>query len=323
MNSSTCTNCATVHDLAFASSYSLIFMIGLLLNSTALYIFIFGDVVCSITTIYMKNLVVCDLLLLASLPLRIYYYGWQPQLSQTTCEVTGLLLLVNIYGSIFFLTCISSDRWMAVCFPLRSWAQAIRQQAKYICMGIWTLSIGGTIPTYFADKNSVKNSTLCFDEHPHYITNVGISSAMVLCYVITLVVMVTSSYGLLRIFHRSASVEMELINISKIRFMVLMNVAIFLGCFLPYHLTVLSYLVPGLNKKYLDQGYKYVLLLSCVNAVLDPLAYYFTTETFQRLVPLEPFLRSRVSHSDYVEEVMLSDQPLRAELPPAFGIPLS
>ncbi|XP_025023821.1 lysophosphatidic acid receptor 6-like [Python bivittatus] len=323
MNSSSCSNCARGHDLAFASSYSLIFMIGLPLNSAALYFFIFGDVVRSITTIYMKNLVVCDLLLLASLPLRIYYYGWQPQLSQTTCEMAGLLLLVNMYGSIFLLISISSDRWMAVCFPLSSWAQAIRRRAKYICVSIWTLSIGGTIPTYFVGKNAMKNSTQCFDGHPQYIANVSISSAIVLCYAIALVVMVTSSFGLLHVFHRSASVEMELINISKIRFMVVMNVAIFLGCFLPYHLTVLGYHVPGLNKKYLDQVYKYVLLLSCVNAALDPLAYYFITETFQHLMPLQPFLRSRISHSDYMEGIMLSGQPLRAEPPPAFGIPPS
>ncbi|XP_034277248.1 lysophosphatidic acid receptor 6-like [Pantherophis guttatus] len=317
MNSSKCHNCARVHDLVFASSYSLIFMIGLLLNSTALYIFIFRDVVRSITTVYMKNLAVCDLLLLASMPLRIYYYGWQPQLSQTTCEMGGLLLLVNMYGSIFFLTCISSDRWMAVRFPLSLWSQAIRRQAKYICVGIWTLSIGGTIPTYFAGKNTPKNSTLCFDEHPHYITNVGISSTMVLCYAITLAVMVTSSYSLLHVFHRSVSVEMELINISKIRLMVVTNVAIFLGCFLPYHLTVLCYLVPWLNETpSLDLAYKYVLLLSCVNAALDPLVYYFTTETFQRQVPLEPFLRTRASHSDYVEGIMLPSQSLEAQSPP-------
>ncbi|KAM3851088.1 lysophosphatidic acid receptor 6-like [Vipera latastei] len=318
MNFSNCSNCARVHDLVFASSYSLIFMIGLLLNSTALYIFIFGDVVRSITTIYMKNLAVCDLLLLASMPLRIYYYGWQPQLSQTTCEVAGLLLLVNMYGSIFLLTCISSDRWMAVRFPLSSWAQAIRRQAKYICVGIWTLSIGGAIPTYFAARNATKpNSTLCFDENPQYITNAGISSAMVLCYAITLVVTVTSSYNLLHVFHQSVSVEMELINISKIRLMVVTNVVIFLGCFLPYHLTVLCFLVPELNGKYLVQAYRYVLLLSCVNAALDPLAYYFTTETFQRQVPLEPFLRSRGSHCVYVEEVMLAGQPMETQPPSA------
>ncbi|XP_058019821.1 lysophosphatidic acid receptor 6-like [Ahaetulla prasina] len=318
MTSSNYHNCTRVHGLVFASSYSLIFMIGLLLNSTALYIFIFRDVVRSITTVYMKNLAVCDLLLLVSMPLRIYYYGWQPQLSQPICEMAGLLLLVNMYGSIFFLTCISSDRWMAVRFPLSSWSEAIRRQAKYICVGIWTLSIGGTIPTYFAGKNTPKNSTCCFDEHPQYITNVGISSTMVLCYAITVAVMVTSSYSLLRVFHRSVSVEMELINISKIRLMVVTNVAIFLGCFLPYHLTVLCYLVPWLNGKHsLDLVYRYVLLLSCVNAALDPLVYYFTTETFQRQVPLEPFLRTRASHSDYVEGIMLPGQSLEAQSLPA------
>ncbi|XP_066480042.1 lysophosphatidic acid receptor 6-like [Tiliqua scincoides] len=274
-------------DQAFASIYSLLFIGGLPLNIAALYFFCFGWVVHSTTTIYMKNLAVCDLLLLTSLPLRVYYYSRRPQLPQAVCDTTGLLLLVNMYSSIFLLTCISWDRCMALCFPLSRRAQAVRQQAKYICAGAWALSIVGTIPTYFVPNQKVSNRTLCFDSQPDYIRARAVTSAMVLCFALPLAIMVTCSCSLLRAVHHSTAVQMELVNGSKIKHMVMTNVAIFLGCFLPFHVTVLCYQVPALKEEHLTMAYKCALLLACANATLDPLAYYFATETFQHFVSMD------------------------------------
>ncbi|KAJ6661226.1 hypothetical protein lerEdw1_015363 [Lerista edwardsae] len=290
-------------DVAFASIYSLLFIGGLPLNIAALCVFCFGWVGRSTTTIYMKNLAVCDLLLLASLPLRVYYYSKRLYLPQLVCDITGLLLLVNMYSSLFLLTCISWDRCTALCFPLSRRAQTVRQQAKYICAGAWALSIMGTIPTYFVIPDRTVNRTGCFDTQPDYIKAPAVSSAMVLCYVLLLAIMVTCSCGLLRAVHQSTAVQTELVNGTKIKHMVVTNVAIFLGCFLPYHVTVLCYQVPALIGEHLDMAYKCSLLLACANATLDPLAYYFATETFQHLVTsLDHRLGARGSHHSNREE---------------------
>lgn len=275
-------------DLAFASIYSLLFIGGFPLNIAALCVFCFGWVGRSTTTIYMKNLVVSDLLLLASLPLRVYYYSMRPDLPQLVCDTTGLLLLINLYSSLFLLTCISWDRCVALCFPLSCRVQTVRHQAKYICAGAWALSFVGTIPTYFVTPKT--NRTHCFDTEPDYIKAPAVSIAMVLCFVLLLAIMVTCSCSLLHAAHQSTAVQMELVNGTKIKHMVVTNVAIFLGCFLPYHVTVLCYQVAALDGELLAMAYKCSLLLACVNATLDPLAYYFATETFQHLVTMDHFL---------------------------------
>ncbi|XP_061482003.1 lysophosphatidic acid receptor 6-like [Rhineura floridana] len=308
-----CTNCSQVADLAFASMYSLIFAAGLPLNLVALCIFAFGGAGRSITTTYMKNLAISDLLLLLSLPLRVWYYTWRPQLPQPICEAAGMLLLVNMYGSLFLLACISWDRCMAVCFPLRPWAQAMRQQAKCICTAVWVLSFAGTIPTYFVHMADRKNSTLCFDGRPRYIASPGVSCAMVLAFALPLTVMVTCSCRLLQAVQQSGAVQMELVNETKIQHMVVTNVAIFLGCFLPYHVAVLCYQVPELKGDRLDRAYQCTLLLACANATLDPFAYYFATETFQHLVAMDRLFRGRDSHSNNVGGAELVAQPLRAQ----------
>ncbi|KAL8184159.1 UNVERIFIED_CONTAM: hypothetical protein K2H54_007985 [Gekko kuhli] len=309
-------------DVAFVSIYSLLFVVGLPLNVAALWIFFFRGALRSITTIYMKNLAASDLLLLASLPLRVYYYSKKPLLSQMVCEIAGLLLLVNMYSSIFLLTCISWDRCMAVCFPLRPRAQALRQQAKYICAGVWTLSILGSIPFYFGYGMKWGNDTLCFDSRPRYIEDPRISSAMVVSFAVPLVIMVTCSCSLLRVVHQSAVVQMKLVKGAKIQHMVVTNVAIFLGCFLPYHLVVLCYQVGALNSHW-DRVYRWALLLACANATLDPLAYYFATETFQHLVAMDHLFQGRGSHTNHAEGTEQLSRPLETQRQSALSTPVS
>nr|XP_028581243.1 lysophosphatidic acid receptor 6-like [Podarcis muralis] len=292
-----CTNCTRPTDQAFAGMYALIFAVGLPLNIAALCIFVLGRAGRSITITYMKNLVACDLLLLASLPLRVHFYGWRPRLPQLLCEGVGTLLLVNMYCSIFLLTCLSWDRCLAVCFPLSPRAQAARQQARCICAGVWALSVAGTIPTYVTQRKQGQRM-LCFDERPHYISARGVPTAMALAFALPLAIMVSCSCQLLRAVHHSGAVQMELVNGTKIRHMVVTNVGIFLGCFLPYHMAVLLYQAPQLQGECLDMAYQCALLLACANAALDPLAYYFATETFQHLVPLDYLLRGWGSHSN-------------------------
>nr|XP_014431611.1 lysophosphatidic acid receptor 6-like [Pelodiscus sinensis]XP_025043136.1 lysophosphatidic acid receptor 6-like [Pelodiscus sinensis] len=270
----------------FVGLYTIIFTLGLVLNLVALYIFCCCSSVCSLTTVYMKNLAVSDLLLVVSLPVRIYYYSKQPCLGRQVCELTGLLLLLNMYGSIFLLTCISWDRCMAVCFPMHARVKALRKQAKYICLGVWLVSCAGTVPTYFTQKDH-NNFTSCFDSRPQYVTQRGVSFAMMFCFAVLLLVMMLCSWALLRAVRRSAAARMELVNSAKIRSMIVANVTIFLGCFLPFHLVLLCYQVQDLQSEALDVAYRCTLLVASANAALDPLAYYFATETFQRMMVID------------------------------------
>ncbi|XP_050789360.1 lysophosphatidic acid receptor 6-like [Gopherus flavomarginatus] len=304
MTSSNCSNnssSSSSADTVFVGLYALIFTLGLVLNLAALYIFFRCSSIRSLTTVYMKNLAVSDLLLVVSLPVRIYYYSKRPDLGDQVCEITGLLLLVNMYGSIFLLTCISWDRCMAVCFPMHPWVQTLRKQAKYICLGVWLLSCAGTVPTYFTRMKEDGTMKHCFDNQPKYVTRRSVSSAMALCFALPLLVMVVCSWALLRAIHRSAAAQMELVNSAKIRSMIVANVTIFLGCFLPFHLVLICYQVDALKGETLDFSYRCTLLVASANAALDPLAYYFATETFQRMVVMDNLRKAWGFHTDSAE----------------------
>ncbi|XP_043933290.1 lysophosphatidic acid receptor 6-like isoform X2 [Protopterus annectens] len=250
-------NTTSEYKTFFVGANSLIFVLGLFLNVLALVIFFRYHKFRSPTTVYMKNLAISDLLLVAFLPVRIYYYGTNAHLDDTLCEITGLILLVNMYGSIFLLTCISGDRCMAVCFPMNSCVKSIRDNAKYICLGVWMLTVGASIPVYAFPK--LKNN--------------GSKTVMSAC-----------SWALLRAVRRSSAAQMQHMRPHKIRSMIVANITIFLICFLPYNTVLLLYITTTSQTDYLHFAYRCALLVACVNTILDPIFYYFATESFMESV---------------------------------------
>ncbi|XP_078525703.1 lysophosphatidic acid receptor 6-like isoform X1 [Lissotriton helveticus] len=291
----------TVQELTFifVGSYTMIFCLGLILNIVALCIFCWGTRIHSLTTTYMKNLAFSDLLLIFSLPLRIHYYSTNAELPQRICDIMGVILLVNMYASIFFLTCISWDRCMAVCFPINPRIKSLRKRAKCICFGVWTLTVGASIPAYFlgtVSNDTQKNS--CFESRPLHVTQYGsVFSSLTIGFAIPLTIMAICSWALIRAIKKSVVAQMELVDSKKIRNMIVTNLTIFLLCFLPYHSVLLLYLIEKEPSK-LDFAYRCTMLVACFNTILDPLAYYFATETFQKTVVIDNLRKVFIFNSD-------------------------
>ncbi|XP_038832044.1 lysophosphatidic acid receptor 6 isoform X2 [Salvelinus namaycush] len=246
----------------------------------------------------MTNLAIADLLLVLTLPLRIYYHlgmSGLPQLPQALCEGVGLVLLVNMYGSIFLLTCMCFDRCVAVCFPMSCRIREGRKKAPLVCLGVWVLTIGASLPFYISKRReaSKEMQDLCFGDLPVYATQAtAVASTLTVGFGIPLVVMLVCSWALIRTITRSAVAQTDLINSGKIQRMITTNLVIFLACFLPYHGTLaILYVHRKAVPCPLLSAYRYSLMVACLNAILDPLAYYFTTETFRKKVDMDAMRR--------------------------------
>lgn len=288
----------------FVTVYSVVFLVGLALNLTALVIFLRNAKSRSHTTMYMINLAFADVLLVCTLPVRIYYHAGLEVLHQV-CEFTGVILLSNMYGSIFLLTCISFDRCIAVCFPLSSRVREGRKKAWCVCLTIWILTLGASLSIYL--KPSYRNSSTvhttniamnnctttsqCFGAFPTYaIQATVLASTIIFGFGIPLTIMIISSWGLIRAINKSTAAQTsDLVDSGRIKRMIITNLAIFLLCFLPYHvILVLLYMFN--NSKKSDSmltAYRYSLMVACLNAMLDPLAYYFATKTFRTKMDVE------------------------------------
>nr|XP_015196212.1 PREDICTED: lysophosphatidic acid receptor 6-like [Lepisosteus oculatus]XP_015196213.1 PREDICTED: lysophosphatidic acid receptor 6-like [Lepisosteus oculatus] len=291
-------NTTTLHSAnwVFVGTYAVVFVAGLTLNLIALVVFFRHKKTRSHTTTYMTNLALADLLLVSTLPIRIYHHSGGSIQNQKMCETVGLILLVNMYGSIFLLTCISFDRCIAVCFPMSLRIKEHRKKAPLICLGVWILTIGASVPIYLS-KNStptdgnITQSNKCFSSRPIYATQpLAITTTLTVGFGIPLFSMLVCSWCLIRAINKSTVAQTDLVNKKKIRRMIAANLAIFLLCFLPYH-AMLFVLFLKRNTEQIEDNlltvYQYSLMIACLNAMLDPLAYYFTTETFRTRVDVQ------------------------------------
>ncbi|KAJ8282003.1 hypothetical protein COCON_G00045220 [Conger conger] len=289
MNLNTSQNATDHKNLVFVGSYSLIFVAGTSLNIIALVVFFCHTKSRSHTIVYMTNLAVADLLLVSTLPVRIYYFLGFKGLSQKLCEGLGLVLLVNMYGSIFLLTCMSFDRCMAVCYPMSSRVKEGRKKAPLVCLCVWMLTVGASMPIYLF-KTSTQNddNNSCFTSTPAYATqSVAVFTTLTIGFGIPLTTMMTCSWLLVKAINRSTVAQTEMIDSQKIKRMISVSLLIFLVCFLPYHMILGLYYFYSIDHPSLVTAYHYSLLLACFNAMLDPLAYYFTTETFRKNVDIK------------------------------------
>lgn len=296
MNASTattetgCRQNGTERQLVFVCVYTAVFSVGLSLNLTALVVFYRSAKSRSHTTVYMTNLALSDLLMVLTLPLRIYHHLGFRGLGQTTCDWVGLALLVNMYGSVFLLMCICIDRCLAVNFPMSSRIREGRQKAPLVCLAVWTLTVGASLPTYlFTRQNATLSEQFCFGNLPVYAKHpVPLASTLTVGFGVPLALMLVCSAFLIRAIRRSTAAQSDLVDSRKIQRMVAASLLIFLVCFLPYHVVLaLLYVYQGVISCPLRAIYQYTLMGACLNAMLDPIAYYFTTDTFRRNVDID------------------------------------
>ncbi|XP_059378257.1 lysophosphatidic acid receptor 6 [Carassius carassius] len=291
----TCPN--QVQEKVFVVVYSVVFIFGLILNLTALVVFFRNSKSRSHTTVYMTNLAFADILLVCTLPVRIYFHSVLPKdRPENFCEFSGLIMLGNMYSSIFFLTCISFDRCIAVCFPMSSRVREGRKKAWCVCLGIWILTISTSLPIYFIKKE--KNNITCFDDYPSYATETApLVSTLIIGFGIPLIILILSSWGLIRAISKSTAVQTsDLVDSARIKRMIITNLTIFLFCFLPYHIMLLI-LHTSERVCPLLTAYRYSLMVACLNAMLDPVAYYFTTETFKKKMDVGALRKIRPTNS--------------------------
>ncbi|XP_059210602.1 lysophosphatidic acid receptor 6 [Centropristis striata] len=272
--------------------YSFIFFVGLLFNLIALVFFFRITKSRSQTVVYMTNLAIADILLILTLPVRIYYHLGFSGLPGLLCDILGLVLKANMYGSIFLLTCMCFDRCMAVTLPMSSRVKEWRKKAPLVCLGIWIFTFGASLPIYFSKRKTDEN-TNCFDDLPVYSINPAVAlSSLFVGFGIPLVIMLISSWVLVRAVRQSSVAQTNLVDSKKIQRMIATSLLIFLLSFLPYHVTLV---VLSLNRENITcrmhVAYRYSLIVACLNTVLDPVAYYFTTETFRKNVDISAFRR--------------------------------
>ncbi|KAF7656033.1 hypothetical protein LDENG_00047190 [Lucifuga dentata] len=283
----------------YSSVFSLVFVVGLFFNMVAVYIFACTLKLRNETTTFMMNLMVSDSLFVLTLPFRIFYFvkrDWP--FGSVLCKLSVSLFYTNMYGSIFFLTCISIDRFLAIVHPFRSQTIRTKRNSKLACCMVWVLVLSGSLPTGFlldttSPKNINSSSIYCFENYSNKQWKAELSKVVVLIetvgFVIPLMLNVFCSVMVLRTLKKPQTISRgSNLNKTKILRMIVVHLLIFCFCFIPYNVNLLFYtlvrskvLKGCVEESVVRTIYPIALCIAVTNCCFDPVIYYFTSETIQ------------------------------------------
>ncbi|XP_072231586.1 lysophosphatidic acid receptor 6 [Leuresthes tenuis] len=299
MNNSNCDKGDNFKYPLYSAVFSLVFLVGLLFNTMAVYIFGCTLKIRNETTTYMINLVVSDSLFVLSLPFRIaYFVQGQWIFGSVLCKISVALFFTNMYGSILFLTCISVDRFLAIVHPFRSQTIRTKRNAKLACLTVWIIVLAGSIPTGVlldttSPKNTNSSSNYCFENYSKKQWKSELSKVVVLIetvgFLLPLMINVFCSVMVLQTLRKPQTISRGgNLNKAKILRMIIVHLLIFCFCFIPYNVNLMFYalvrssILKGCSAEHVVRTiYPIALCIAVTNCCFDPVIYYFTSETIK------------------------------------------
>ncbi|XP_074021228.1 P2Y purinoceptor 11 [Numenius arquata] len=215
------------------------FLLALVGNGIAVYRFVARERSWHSGIVYSFHLAVSGMLHSLSLPfLAAYYYppkDWR--YGPVLCKLERFLFNCNLYGGIFFVTCISLNRYLGIVYPLRIHGRLEPRHAKVLSAVIWVLAGAFSAPTlYFAELQEAEGITECLgsavpqrlrDFYPYSLVLAGLGCG--LPFLLT-----TFCYAaIIRTVFRNP--HLSQLEKRKVGILVGAGVALYAFSYLPYH----------------------------------------------------------------------------------------
>ncbi|XP_058469395.1 12-(S)-hydroxy-5,8,10,14-eicosatetraenoic acid receptor-like [Solea solea] len=262
------------------------FMLGLPLNLSVLYIFIFRFKFWKNKSIFLFNIVVADFLLVACLPAKAYHYqhGVRRSSDKVMCKTLLFMLFLNRGASIAFLITLSLDRYFNVVHLGRRNFVRVLKKSPQISILIWLLLLPLTVPTLLHTFECCNSHGRRYETPDHDVTDTFREIVFFTQIIIPFIILV---YCTIRIVNRLRKKTVgEKTKLRRAVWVVLSVVVVFSICFLPCTVARAVLLVVRLkdNQKMEDvvvQVYDSLMVLSFTDCLLDPLVYCFCNSGFK------------------------------------------
>ncbi|NXG42807.1 GPR35 protein, partial [Psilopogon haemacephalus] len=262
--------------------YIPVLFLGIPLNLIAFWVFCCKIKRWTETRVYMINLTVADSFLLFAIPFVIYFIRYNHP-KDKLCRIIHSIYFINMPMSIFIITLIAIDRYIAIKFPLK--AKVLRSPLKSasVCGFLWILMI---INTYLHPQLYETSEESCFGTESIQHNYVMIVSST-LGYFIPLGIVIFCSVQVIRCLKKktdNGSHERKLVQ--KAIHIVSVNLCVFIICFSPLYITmVLHFVVDVAGACSLMWAVNLCRhVSSCFancNCCLDAFCYYFAAKEFQ------------------------------------------
>lgn len=294
-----CSVTRTYKRIYLPLTYTFVFILGLALNGSLIWILFSRVRRWSCSVVYMANLAVADLLYVLALPLLIIGYSLDDlwPFGDITCKSVRFFFYTNLHCGMMFLTCISIHRFLGVCYPIQAMRYRTKRLAVLASSMIWILATAEILPTLvFAHTGVINNETVCFDitspgefkqyfPYGMFLTVVG--------FLIPFLVILFSNCSMVRVLSKQhdkgSSVGAAMRN-KSVRTLILVSL-LFVVCFGPYHVSRTLYLFVraymSTNCKVLNVvivSYKIWRPIVSLHCCINPMLYFLGSKKRRKLL---------------------------------------
>ncbi|XP_056305196.1 nociceptin receptor isoform X1 [Danio aesculapii] len=278
--------------ITIAVVYMIVCVVGLVGNCLVMYVIIRYTKMKTATNIYIFNLALADALVLATLPFQgtDVFLGFWP-FGNALCKVVVSIDYYNMFTSVFTLTVMSMDRYVAVCHPVKALDMRTPHKAKVVNICVWVLASAIGVPAMVLgdveqDNGESIECILVLPDPRSYWDPVFGTCVFLLSFLIP-VAIISVCYSLMvkrlrsvRILSGSKEKDRNLRRITR---MVLVVVAAFVVCWTPIQIMALAQSL-GFNLASVQTVVfmHFCIALGYVNSSLNPVLYAFLDENFKR-----------------------------------------
>uniref|UniRef100_A0A3Q3MMZ7 Neuromedin-K receptor n=1 Tax=Mastacembelus armatus TaxID=205130 RepID=A0A3Q3MMZ7_9TELE len=274
-------------------AYSSVLAVAVFGNLIVIWIILAHKRMRTVTNYFLLNLAFSDASMAAFNTLINFIYAAHGEwyFGEAYCKFHNFFPVTSVFASIYSMTAIAVDRYMAIIHPLKPRLSGKATTGVIIC--IWSLAVVLAFPLcYFSTTRTLSHRTLCYVAWPRMAEDPFMYHIIVtvLVYVLPLVVM-GITYTIVGVTlwggeipgDSSDNYHGQLRAKRKVVKMMIIVVVTFALCWLPYHV---YFIVTGLNKglskwKYIQQVYLSVLWLAMSSTMYNPIIYCCLNSRFR------------------------------------------
>ncbi|XP_048190372.1 C-C chemokine receptor type 1-like isoform X2 [Perognathus longimembris pacificus] len=270
--------------------YSLVFIVGLVGNTLVVLVLMQYRRLRSMTSIYLLNLAISDLLFLFTLPFWIHYKlkdDWV--FGDAMCKLLSMFYYLGLYGEIFFIILLTIDRYLAIVhavFALR---------ARTVTFGVitsvvtWAVAILASLPGLYFSKTQreIAHFTCSLHFPPENLREWRRFQALklnVLGFLAPLLVMIVCYAGIIHVLLRRPNERK-----AKAVRLIFAIMLIFFLFWTPYNLCVLVAAFQDSlfsqmceQSRQLDAAMQVTEVIAYSHCCVNPIIYVFVGERFRR-----------------------------------------
>ncbi|CAK6441604.1 unnamed protein product [Pipistrellus nathusii] len=274
------------------SFYTAVFLIGVLGNLLLMGVLHFKRGSRRLMDIFIVNLAASDFIFLITLPLWVDKEAssglWRT--GSFLCKGSSYMISVNMHCSVFLLTCMSADRYLAILWPAASRKLRRRDCAYGVCASVWCISCLLGLPTLLSrELTLIQDKPYCAEKRATSAKLTWALVSLLFTFFVPLVSLVTCYCCIVRKlcaqYQRTGKHNKKLRKSIKIIFIV---VAVFVISWLPFNTFKLLAIVSGLQQEhyvsvsFLQRGMEVSGPLAFANSCINPFIYYIFDSYIRR-----------------------------------------